>query len=53
MFGECGVFMLLYMEQLVSGRSIGILTTPVIAAMQFRTRMDMIYYGSSRKAILN
>lgn len=53
MFEECGVFMLMYIEQLVSGRSIGISTTLVIAAMQFRTRMGMIYYVSSRKSILN
>ena len=53
MFGECGVFMLMYMKQLVSGQPIGISTTPVIAATQFRSRMSIIYYESSRKAILN
>ncbi|CAI9268090.1 unnamed protein product [Lactuca saligna] len=53
MFGECGVFMLMYMEQLVSGQPIGISISFVIAATQFRNTMGMIYYGSSRKTILN
>ncbi|KAL7585419.1 hypothetical protein Lser_V15G44460 [Lactuca serriola] len=32
MYGECGVFMLMFMEQLVSGRPIGISMEPVVAA---------------------
>ncbi|CAI9273373.1 unnamed protein product [Lactuca saligna] len=39
MYGECGVFMLMFMEQLVSGRPIGISMTPVVAATQLRYRM--------------
>ncbi|CAI9271196.1 unnamed protein product [Lactuca saligna] len=53
MFGECDFFMLMYMEQLVSGRPIGISTTPAIEATQFRNRMGMIYYGSSMNAIFS
>ncbi|CAI9301255.1 unnamed protein product [Lactuca saligna] len=36
MYGECGVFMLMFMEQLVSGRPIGISMTLVVAATQCR-----------------
>ncbi|CAI9269240.1 unnamed protein product [Lactuca saligna] len=53
MYGECGVFMLMFMEQLVSGRPIGISMALVVAATQFRYRMAMIYYGSSIQSILS
>ncbi|CAI9264100.1 unnamed protein product [Lactuca saligna] len=53
MFGEYGVFMLIFMEQLVSGRPIGISMAPVVGATQFRYIMAMIYYGSSKHAIFS
>ncbi|CAI9268852.1 unnamed protein product [Lactuca saligna] len=53
MYRECGVFMLMFMDQFVSGRLIGISMAPVVAATQFRYRMAMIYYGSSIQSILS
>nr|KAJ0191717.1 hypothetical protein LSAT_V11C800398120 [Lactuca sativa] len=45
--GDCGVFLCMFMEQLVSGQPIRVLIDPKNAALEFRLRMAKIIWGSS------
>nr|KAJ0190650.1 hypothetical protein LSAT_V11C800402260 [Lactuca sativa] len=45
--GDCGVFVCMFMEQLVSGQPIRVLIDPKNAALEFRLRMAKITWGSS------
>ncbi|XP_023756981.2 uncharacterized protein LOC111905526 [Lactuca sativa] len=45
--GDCGVFLCMFMEQLVSGQPIRVLIDPKNAALEFRLRMTKIIWGSS------
>nr|KAJ0222374.1 hypothetical protein LSAT_V11C200097360 [Lactuca sativa] len=45
--GDCGVFVCMFMEQLVSGQPIRVLIDPKNAALEFRLRMAKIIWGSS------
>nr|KAJ0187032.1 hypothetical protein LSAT_V11C900505150 [Lactuca sativa] len=45
--GDCGVFVCMFMEQLVSGQPIRELIDPRNATLEFRQRMAKIYWGSS------
>nr|KAJ0220306.1 hypothetical protein LSAT_V11C200059300 [Lactuca sativa] len=45
--GDCGVFVCMFMEQLVSGQPIRVLIDPKNAALEFRLRMTKIIWGSS------
>ncbi|KAL7598019.1 hypothetical protein Lser_V15G26526 [Lactuca serriola] len=47
MLGDGGVFVCMFMEQLVSGQPIRELIDPRNAALEFRQRMAKIYWGSS------
>nr|KAJ0186716.1 hypothetical protein LSAT_V11C900471570 [Lactuca sativa] len=47
MLGDCGVFVCMFMEQLVSGQPIRELINPRNAALEFHQRMTKIYWGSS------
>ena len=44
--GDCGVFVCMFMEQLVSGQPIRQLIDPKYAALEFRQRMAKIFWGS-------
>nr|KAJ0201149.1 hypothetical protein LSAT_V11C600316790 [Lactuca sativa] len=44
--GDCGVFLCMFMEQLVSGQPIRVLIDPKNAALEFRLRMAKIIWGS-------
>nr|KAJ0197934.1 hypothetical protein LSAT_V11C700358770 [Lactuca sativa] len=50
--GDCGVFVCMFMEQLVSGQPIRVLIDPKNAALEFRLRMAKIIWGSSLGPIL-
>ncbi|KAL7595767.1 hypothetical protein Lser_V15G29163 [Lactuca serriola] len=45
--GDCGVFVCMFMEQLVSGQPIRVLIDPKNASLEFRLRMAKIIWGSS------
>nr|KAJ0199831.1 hypothetical protein LSAT_V11C600325140 [Lactuca sativa] len=45
--GDCGVFLCMFMEQLVSGQPIRVLIDPKNVALEFRLRMAKIIWGSS------
>ncbi|KAL7594372.1 hypothetical protein Lser_V15G27863 [Lactuca serriola] len=45
--GDCGVFLCMFMEQLVSGQPICVLIDPKNATLEFRLRMAKIIWGSS------
>nr|KAJ0191482.1 hypothetical protein LSAT_V11C800409240 [Lactuca sativa] len=45
--GDCGVFLCMFMEQLVSGQPIRVIIDPKNAALEFRLRMAKIIWGSS------
>ncbi|XP_052626875.1 uncharacterized protein LOC128133458 [Lactuca sativa] len=45
--GDCGVFVCMFMEQLVSGQPIRVLIDPKNAALEFRLWMAKINWGSS------
>nr|KAJ0199258.1 hypothetical protein LSAT_V11C600304770 [Lactuca sativa]KAJ0201377.1 hypothetical protein LSAT_V11C600304820 [Lactuca sativa] len=45
--GDCGVFLCMFMEQLVSGQLIRVLIDPKNAALEFRLRMAKFFWGSS------
>nr|KAJ0209371.1 hypothetical protein LSAT_V11C400177930 [Lactuca sativa] len=45
--GDCGVFVCMFMEQLVSGQLIRVLIDPKNTALEFRLRMAKIIWGSS------
>ena len=45
--GDCGVFLCMFMEQLVSGQPIRVLIDPKNAALEFRQRMSNFFWGSS------
>nr|KAJ0188898.1 hypothetical protein LSAT_V11C900483480 [Lactuca sativa] len=50
--GDCGVFVCMFMEQLVSGQPIRVLIDPKNAALEFRLWMTKIIWGSSLGPIL-
>lgn len=50
--GDCGVFVLMFIERLVSGYTIDLDEDAQEAAFKFRARMCAIYWGSRDRAIL-